>query len=85
MKVRTFTREEIEQLSYECRNRLADDYNVIEFMMNWEGYDSIDNVDEWDDWTDFGSPTLDKELDCIFRYYESRMNYFRDNGYFDEI
>lgn len=85
MKIRTFTRDEIEQVAFECRNHIVDDYILFDFVSHWEGLESLDNPDEWDDWTDWGSESLNREIECIFRCYESRMNYFREQGYFDEI
>ena len=85
MKIRTFTRDEIEQVGFECRNKIIDDYILFNFVMEWEGLESLEDPDEWDDWTDWGSESLNREIECIFRCYESRMNYFRDNGFFDEL
>lgn len=85
MTTKKFTKEEIERLGFECRNHIVEDNDILQFMADWDGLDSIEDFDEWDDWTDFGSQSLDKELDDIFRYYESRMSFFRENGYFDEL
>lgn len=85
MTVKKFTREEIEKLGFECRNHVVEDSDILQFMADWEGLDSIENFDEWDDWTDWGSASLNTEIQSIFDYYNFRMAQLRNMGFFDEI
>lgn len=65
---KVFTREEIENLAFDCRNDLVKKEALQQFFSNWEGLDSLD-IQEWIDDTDDltnWNKDLDRELDFIF-------------------
>lgn len=83
MNARQFTKEEIERLAYACKNSMADDLELKQFMEDWAGLDSIDAA-EWEDWTEYGSDTLSRDIAAIFNYWDDRVDSLRLDGFFDD-